>query len=87
MKLIKYELTVVSEDEELNIEEAFGKLDIVNEEMCSFSMKKISDMDFEFEERSEEGEETGSWYEKWYTKAGRLLDTSEGGKESLVSWG
>lgn len=87
MKLIKYELTVISEELELAIEEALGSSDTVNEEMCAFSMKKILDMDFEFDERSEEGEQTGSWYERWYAKASRILATSKIGGESTVSWG
>ena len=77
MKLVKYELTVISEDDELSIEEALGSSDVVNSEMCAFSMKKILDMNFEFEGRSEEGEQTGSWYEKWYSKASRLLATAK----------
>ena len=84
MKLIKYEVTVISENEELDIEEALGESDIVNSEMFAFSMTKVLDMDFEFEERSEEGEQTGSWYDKWYTKASRLLATSKIGGESKV---
>ena len=74
MKLIKYELIVVSEEDELPIEEALGSSDVVNSEMCAFSMSKILVTDLEFENRSEEGEQTGSWYEKWYKKAGELLE-------------
>ena len=74
MKLIKYELIVVSEEDELPIEEALGSSDVVNSDMCSFTMKKVLETLVPFEGRSEEGEQTGSWYEKWYKKAGELLE-------------
>jgi len=74
MKLIKYELIVVSEEDELPIEEALGSSDVVNSDMCSFTMKKVLETWVPFEGRSEEGEQTGSWYEKWYKKAGELLE-------------
>ena len=76
MKLIKYELTVVWEDTDWTeeLDKTLARSDIMNQEMSVYSMKEISQKDFEFEARSEEGEETGSWYEKWFKTAGELLE-------------
>ena len=74
MKIVIYILTVVSEEHELPMEEVIGSSDVVNEEMCVLALKKIEETWIPFEERTEKGEETGSWYEKWYSRAGDVLD-------------
>jgi hypothetical protein len=75
MKVIKYELTVVWEDSDWTeeLDKTLARSDIMNTEMSSYDLKTIYEEDFEFKERTEEGEETGSWYEDWFLRAGELL--------------